>query len=112
MYGGASCPGFGSHYMGGLASAELTIGPQRVLHRFFKSVARITYTAEVFEAVTGFMPTLYHAPERGSSLSTLISEPTSAQVAGPVSQPTMTPWSTVDGSPGGLLWVRSRLSLE
>src|SRR5262249_45853024 len=58
---GASGPRFGSHYGGGLASARLSIGSPRVLHRFVKRIASITNTAEVM----GPLPT----PQTHSSRS-------------------------------------------
>src|SRR5205823_13688372 len=61
---GASGPRFGSHYGGGLASAGLTIGSPRVLHRFVKSIAAITNTAEVYGSVALPTPLLYHAGGR------------------------------------------------
>jgi len=46
LYRGASDSVFGSHYKGGLASSEIAIGSQRVLHRFVKRIVQCTNTAE------------------------------------------------------------------
>src|SRR5262245_55787733 len=74
MYMGAARPGFGSHSQVGLQAPGLLLAPAGT-PSVRQKIRLVSNTAEVFEAVAGFMSGIYHDRPGGSSACPTLSRP-------------------------------------